>query len=304
MGGGSYSDATMRTLSSVNSTKHVDDIFSTSLKSEMSPKDLKFRESRDNAFHPQAVPIIIALDVTGSMGSIPERLCKEKLPKLMEVLLKHNVADPAILFLCIGDHYSDRAPLQVGQFEGDAEGLNKWLTSVYLECGGGGQHMESYPLAWLVAGRHTITDHMEKRNRKGYLFTIGDESFHDKVESDWLKTYMGYAEAEDISATALLAEAQRMYEVFHIHANNGSYHNSALVLDPWKKALSERLLVVEDDKDIAEVIATTISVMEGAKLEDVVKDFDAATSDVVTKALAVVSTSVSTLRSESGVTTL
>ncbi len=49
----------------------------------MNPNGVVFREARDSEVHPNTVPIILGLDVTGSMGHIPHELIKEGLPKLM-----------------------------------------------------------------------------------------------------------------------------------------------------------------------------------------------------------------------------
>ena len=56
----------------------------------------------------------------------------------------------------------DSAPLQVGQFESSDELLDKWLTNIYFEAGGGGNGGESYALAWYFAALKTATDSMEK----------------------------------------------------------------------------------------------------------------------------------------------
>src|SRR5512138_3280725 len=64
----------------------------------LDPKDLKMRESRDSAEHPDSTAIVVMFDVTGSMGSIPVTLQK-KLPNLLGLLLRKGyVADPQILF--------------------------------------------------------------------------------------------------------------------------------------------------------------------------------------------------------------
>ena len=47
---------------------------------------------------------ILALDVTGSMGSIPHYLVKDGLPNIMDGLIKKGIADPQVLFMGIGDH--------------------------------------------------------------------------------------------------------------------------------------------------------------------------------------------------------
>ncbi|HRZ19665.1 MAG TPA: hypothetical protein P5136_06430 [Methanofastidiosum sp.] len=286
MGGSTYSHDVYTTISSSHVGKSRADIFmSRTLDSSMSPNGVTFREARDSDAHPESLPIIVGLDETGSMGSIPENLCRGKLGTLIETMLSHNVNHPAVMFMGIGDHYSDKAPLQIGQFESGAIELNKWLTTVWLEHGGGGQNMESYLLAWLMAGRHTSTDHFEKRGKRGYLFTIGDEKTHPIVEGEALKHIMGYKQTEDLFAKNLLAEAQRMYEVFHIHANEGSYRDDPEVIGSWNQLLGERLLVMDNQEAIAELIASTVSVLEGANLKDVVKNFDKATAASVTKAL-------------------
>lgn len=286
MGGTSFSSNAYQDLSRSYSTKSAKQIFSDKLTPEMNPNGLKFRECRDSDVHPNSVPVIVALDVTGSMGRIPENLIKNKLGKLMEVLINNGVQDASICFLGIGDHYSDDASLQVGQFESGTAELDKWLTSIYLEGGGGGQIMESYHLAWLLAARHTSTDSYEKRGVKGFLFTIGDEYVHDKLEAKFLKEYMGYTEASEVSADVLLEEAKKTYNVFHIHCNDGSYQRE--VSSKWANKLKENLIILKDSNDVAEVIATTVAVINGADMKSILSSFNDKTASSVSTALATV----------------
>lgn len=268
---------------------------------EMSPKGVKFRESRDSDAHPNTFGVCVFLDVTGSMHHIPEKLVREKLGHLMSSMIKHGLPDAQVLFGAIGDQYSDQYPLQVGQFESGTEELNKWLTNVYLEGNGGGQHMESYPLAWFFAARHTSCDGFEKRGHKGLLFTIGDEAPWNKLGSDEIKNIFGEVD-EEVSAEQLLAEVQRSYHVFHIHTNEASYRNSPEVLEPWKKLLNERLLICNDYTQIAELIASTVAVIHGIDLDKFTSDFDSKTASDVKNALAKVSNSLA--KPTSGVMTL
>ena len=76
--------------------------------------------------------------------------------------------------MAIGDAECDRAPLQVTQFEADIR-LADQLRELWIEGGGGGNRGESYHLPWAFAAMRTSTDCFERRGRKGYLFTIGDE---------------------------------------------------------------------------------------------------------------------------------
>lgn len=286
MGSSSWSGDAYKNLKTDYSTKSRDQIFTNdSIDNEMSPKDVKFRESRDSTEHPQSVAIALFLDETGSMGTIPERLIKEKLGSLMETLISHGVPDAHVLFGGIGDHISDKYPLQVGQFEAGTEELNKWLTKIVLEGNGGAQQMESYSLAWFFSGRHTSIDCFEKRGEKGFLFTIGDEWVHPLLEADRLSKLMGYDFSENISAEQVLKEAQRMYHVFHLHCHQTSTGQSPDIISAWKKLMGENVIVIEDYSTIAEVIATTVAVIRGANLKDVVKDFDHHIAGHVTNAL-------------------
>lgn len=66
----------------------------------------------------------------------------------MKLLTACHVADPQVMFMAVGDATSDRAALQVGQFESTAELMDQWLTWCFLEGGGGGTGHESYELAF------------------------------------------------------------------------------------------------------------------------------------------------------------
>jgi hypothetical protein len=287
-------------LKSTYATKSRGDIFhataSGRIAPELDPGALAFRESRDSTAHPNSLAMAVFLDVTGSMGRIPEQLIRHKLGALMDTLETHGVADAQVMFSAIGDHYSDRAPLQVGQFESGTDELNAGLASVYLEGGGGGTAQESYLLAWLVAGRHTSIDCFEKRAQKGFLFTIGDEASWSKVEATKLKALLGYGQADDLTDRELLAQAQRMYHVFHIHANETHYRNHAGVLNYWRDLLGQHLLILDDHNAVAELIAATVATTLGADLATVTDSFAAGVGSTVRKALAKVSTSLSSRR--------
>jgi hypothetical protein len=269
-------------------SKTADAIFSKSISSDMTPVNLGIRESRDSDAHPTSLAVMVWLDVTGSMGRIPHTIAQEKLGALMNTIIDNGVEHPQILFGAIGDHHCDRSPLQLGQFEAGTEELDKWLTSVYIEGNGGGQNRESYLLAWLVAGRHTSIDCFEKRNEKGFLITIGDEMSWDKLDVDTLKNLLGYAQAEEVTDVQLLEEAQRLYNVYHIHINEASYRDDPKVLGYWKKMLGERLIVLDDYNAVCETIATLIAVQHGVDIAAVTSKFDSKIAGLVTTALATV----------------
>src|SRR4051812_22409877 len=176
MGYGNYSHAAHEALLADRSHLPANEVFlQRGCHALMNPRGLKVREARDSADHPNSLGIIFALDVTGSMGSIPEQLARKELPTFMKLLTACNVADPQLLFMAIGDANSDSAALQVGQFESTAQLMDQWLTRCFIERGGGGSGEESYELAFYVAAQHTDMDCWTKRKKKGYLFLTGDE---------------------------------------------------------------------------------------------------------------------------------
>ena len=245
------------------------------------------RESRDSDEHPNSVPVVILFDVTGSMHGIP-RVLQTKLPRLMDVIIeKAGLKDPQILVGAIGDSTCDRYPFQVGQFESDNR-FDDQLRNIILEGGGGGQDMESYGLAYRFAAFHTATDAFEKRGKKGYLFTMGDEAPWPTVPGDHVKRIFDVG-AQDATIEELLAKTREQWEVFHLFSVDGSYAKDASVHNRWKKLLGERFIWVEDSSLVCEVIAGIIHSMESALgVDKVVADIglDGKDAASVSRALA------------------
>lgn len=219
--------------------------------------DVGVRECRDSEEHPFTTPIIIALDVTGSMRRTPHEMIKDCFPKLMDSIEQLGIKDPQLLFMAVGDHEYDRFPIQVGQFEADTTKILNQLQEFVLEGGGGGNLGESYLLAHLVAGYHTEIDSWYKRGVKGFLFTIGDEPNLSEVPGYALEHYLGYQKgAKALSDIEVLEKAREQYNVFHIHISNASY-SAQRVTNTWKQLLGENLLV-SDSSEIHNVIAEAI----------------------------------------------
>jgi len=262
MGYSSYSvdNRTLNATSFGYSTKSVNQIFTQNVErkihKDMDPNGVLFRESRDSDTHPNTIPIQLYLDVTGSMGHIPHEMIKDGLPTLMGTLLQNGINDASLMFGAIGDHEADRYPLQVGQFEsGDAE-LDMWLTRSYLEGGGGGNAGESYLLAWYFAANHVRTDASEKRGKKGFVFTIGDEPCLNNLPATAVKNIMGNTGIGQGNYTIdeLLVAAQKNNHVYHIHVNHGNRYCDAR----WKQLLGANLIEVDDYKIISKVISDLI----------------------------------------------
>ena len=79
----------------------------------LNPKNV-MRECRDTEEHPETIPVILALDVTGSMGPAAT-MCAGKLDEIMTELYG-EVKDVEFLMMGIGDLSCDEAPIQASQF--------------------------------------------------------------------------------------------------------------------------------------------------------------------------------------------
>jgi len=262
MGGGFYC-STARGLRAENLgyfSKSSAEIFDQKdINSSMNPHGVNIRESRDSKEHPKSLAIVLALDVTGSMGSVPHNLVKTGLPSIMEGIIKAGIPDPQLLFLGIGDHECDRCPLQVGQFESSDELLDRWLTDLYLEGGGGGNLGESYLLAWYFSGKHTAIDCLEKRGEKGFLFTIGDEPVLKNIPKTALKELMGEGQYDNFDANVLLERAREKYHVYHLHIRETGTGNNQGTIDGWTQLLGDHLIVVERHTQVAQIIIDIVS---------------------------------------------
>lgn len=238
---------------------------------KLNPNGVKTREARDSKEHPNSIPIGVMLDVTGSMATVPPAVQKQ-LPKLMGLLTKTGfVADPQILFGAVGDAYSDHGPLQVGQFESGIE-MEDDLGNMWLESGGGGgKPQESYQDAIYFFARHTSTDNFEKRNKKGYLFLIGDEMAYSHVDKDQIARIIGDGLQANISTTDIVKEAQEKYHVFFIIPQHTSHGHDASIRTFWANLLgADHVISMEDENSICETIALAVGLTEG------VTDLDAA----------------------------
>lgn len=257
MGGGSYNLVASRGRSKAYSYKSREEVFSQRhLDPDMDPKKITIRESRDSEEHPESFPIIIALDETGSMGHIPEKLIKGVFPTIMEKILDAGVPNPQVMFMGIGDsaYLDEEAPLQVGQFESSDELMEKWLTKIYLEGRGGGNGHESYPLAWYFANNKVITDSWEKRKVKGVLITIGDEPCQKILTGKEILKYLSLQITEDIAVSNLLEEVQQKWNVFHIHCDGSETYQ--FYRTNWEKLLGINAVVSKAPygEDIADII--------------------------------------------------
>ncbi len=268
MGYGNYSIEAHRAITSNRAHKSQKEVFQQrQVHPLMNPKGVRLRVSRDSEDHPNSLPIIFALDVTGSMGKVPDLLARQELPNFMKLLLDNQVDDPQVMFMFVGDAASDDGPLQVGQFESTAETMDQWLTWSWLEGGGGGNGCESYDLAMYFAARHTETDSVVKRSKRGYFFMTGDEKPYPATSRHMVEAVIGDELPEDLSLEKVCEELSRVYHPFFIipTPSRRQYCEEA-----WREVLGDHVICLEDPGDTCFATAALVGLCEG-----VMPDLDA-----------------------------
>ena len=283
MGRGSYtaSDwAKLKNSRNLGNAKNEKEIFkSTQCNPKFDPKYIQTREARDSEDHPESLPIIIGLDVTGSMGYLAEMVAKEALNETMLKLYSTDaVKDPALMFAAYGD-YDDRSPLQVTQFESDIR-IAEQLLDLWIEDQGEGKVALS--LLWHFAAHHTALDSFEKRKKKGYLFTIGDQAQCRISMKELDDTYMRVLDDKvQCSVEETLKQAQEKFEVFHLFLSDGEKAKTIVDLLPGHTMCIQP----GEISAIPEILISTIQLAEGKTIPECLAQWPQLKRPIVEKAL-------------------
>ena len=250
MGGGSWTTSAYssrlasRGISSADSIMSMDTTQyyeSRNLAPVLNPKNVT-RECCDSDEHPNTIPVILALDITGSMGS-SAKACAAKLNEIMTSLYE-KVNDIQFMTMAIGDFSYDRAPLQVSQYESDIRILEQ-MDQIYFEGGGGGNSFESYTAAWYFALKHTKLD-CHNRGKKGIIITLGDEPLNPYLPRGAVENVIGDKLQGDVDTKDLYREVTEKFDVYHISVDDSdsSYRYHQIDADlTWKKVIGDNYKV-------------------------------------------------------------
>ena len=222
----------------------------------------KIRECLDSDEHPNSYPIILALDVTGSMGSAATEAGKKLGEIMSSIYANDTITDPEFCVMAIGDLAYDYAPIQMSQFESDVR-IAEQLDKVYFEGGGGGNSYESYTMAWYMGLRHAKLDCWE-RNAKGLIITLGDEQINPYLPKNGIQNYAGDTIQADIETNDLYKEVCEKYDVYHISVNDtrSSYrwNNQQDAVDKsWINVIGEDHYRVSNLENLADTIISIIT---------------------------------------------
>jgi hypothetical protein len=243
----SYSTTLGRSYDTVTNRVTGQEFTATCIDDSLNPRKFKYRECVNNEEHPNTIPVILALDVTGSMGGA----CKETAEALGVIItnLYKKFKDIEFCIMGIGDLAYDNEPIQMSQFESDVR-IAEALDKLYMEHGGGGNNYESYTAAWYMGLNCTKLDCFDKQNRKGIIITMGDETLNPYLPLKPLKKCIESSggitvnDQSNIETNALYTEASKKFYIFHIAVNDSKncyrYHRNDINND-FGQLLGNRL---------------------------------------------------------------
>ena len=185
-------------------------------------------------------PLIIAVDVTGSMANWPFEIF-DRLPLLYNTLSQYR-EDLEVCFAAIGDAGYDVWPLQVTTFASGYD-LEQQLGSLYGE-GGGGDAPESYGLF-----AHWVNTHVQTPNagEKPFLIVFGDAPMHLTVPEAQIAHYLGHENGGDVDAIAAWQQLAQDWNVWFLRRPTGRPGDA--VDQQWGRAVTaQKIFHIQDEQ--------------------------------------------------------
>lgn len=277
MGGGSWTTKSFCDYTTASKSVTLDELRSINasaqtfysaykLSDKLNPKNV-MRECRDSEEHPNTLPVILALDVTGSMGGAAVEVAKKLNDIMTELYTSSIVKDIEFCIMGIGDFACDIAPLQISQFESDVR-IAEQLDELFFEGGGGGNAYESYTSAWYMGLHHCDLD-CWKRGKKGIIITLGDELPNPIIPKDNMRQdssfvkYIGDSLQADIETKDLYKEVIDKFNVYHISVDDiqtsYKYYNKTRHIDEqWQNLIGEKNYYVTNLDSLSNTIVNII----------------------------------------------
>lgn len=265
MGGGSWTSDSFKSYSksvgrSVSKSGIIDSAYNNqemfkarTIDPALDPKNV-IRECCDSAEHPNTLPVILALDVTGSMNDVSIEIAK-KLNIIMTKLYE-KISDVEFMVMGIGDLAYDDCPIQISQFESDIR-IAEQLDKLWFENGGGGNSYESYTAAWYMGSRHTKID-CNKRHRKGIIITIGDERLNPYLPQNQLEYITGDKLQGDIDTKKLYRETTNKFNIYHLDVDHNYRYDADNIRFSFMNCLDDNHFKVVNLNNIVDEIITII----------------------------------------------
>lgn len=247
MGGGRYYSDVAEARRAIGTTRRSNNAFDYSRTAHSSNAgtvhpDLdisgKIRECRDSEEHPLVTPIVVAMDVTSSRGDDTRKIYQQVPSMLGSIITNDIVSDPTIMWVAVGDANSDRAPLQVGQFEADRR-IDEQLQKIWMEEGGGGTGEESYELVAYYLSHRTQIDAIDNRGEKGFLFFTADEAPYETVSAEQIRKHIGRPIRKDVPSTEVFEDLQKRFHTYVIYPGTTAEERSVAIDSEIRQRLEE-----------------------------------------------------------------
>jgi hypothetical protein len=242
-------------------------------------------------------PIVIALDVTGSMNDWP-KVIYDKLPVFYgQIVQQGYLEDPAISFSAVGDAAASNTPLQVTNF-GQGKQVDELISKICLQQLGGGNLKESYDLAAYFYAYHCDVS----KSELPFMFFTGDEGLYDDLSSDWISTYLGNKD-EDKKVDQVFSDLTKKFNVFLLHKPFQGWHGweDESFVKQWSGFIGkENILTFTTAKAVIDVMLGCIAIVSKKRtLKEYIKDMKTRGQDdnrieEVTQALTSLSQSMDT----------
>lgn len=196
-------------------------------------------------------PIIIRLDVTGSMDKAPGEFL-DRAPLIYMTLAQYR-PDVEISFGAVGDATCDEYPLQINHF-GKGGDLEDHLKAIGCEGRGGGQISESYELCGYFDLNHVKTP----KAKSPFLFIFGDEKFYNQVSPTQVAHYIGDRLEAPIPADQVWKGLLQRFNLYFLQKKYGYGDEPAIdeqVREHWAHAIgSQRVRLVPNMERAVDVI--------------------------------------------------
>lgn len=200
----------------------------------------KIIDPKKHILSESANPLIIAIDVTGSMSSWPFEIF-DRLPLLYNTLSQYR-DDLEICFAAIGDAAVDDWPLQVTTFANGFD-LEQLLGSLYGE-GGGGDAAESYGLFAHWVNTHVEASHAEEQP---FLIVYGDAPMHKKIPGQQIAHHLGDKPNRDLDAVKTWQQVSKNWNTWFLRRPTGRQGDQ--VDKQWGKAIGEqKVFQIQDEQ--------------------------------------------------------
>ncbi len=186
-----------------------------------------------------ATPIVLAVDVTGSMSDWPRQIF-DRLPLLYRTLAQFK-PELEISFCAIGDATCDTYPLQIADFAKGVD-LEKKIQAIFGEGGGGGQHHESYELFAYAMLQKVKTP----KATDPFLIIFGDEGFYEFVDPGQARHYLKEDLQSPLRSMEVWDKVKQKFDVYMLHKPYDHGDLDTEIVEQWKAALGQKVVVVPD----------------------------------------------------------